>query len=543
MARRKAEVYILTMLLLLAALYFGTREPWDRPAFSFEAVTESGTETIRVWQRDDGEGFVFLPSYVNLNQLRILTTRPVSIGSTKMTYGMTCEDLALDVPYALSGRTKAIRKLTFLRSGSLPTLFLDTASTKMDSIHADKTYRERGQLRLYDESGVLDCRMGLDYIKSRGNSTFLYQGKKPYSLKLFSPQNLLGMGKADKWILLANAYDDSHLRNKIIYDFAARAGLDFTPESRFVDLYLNGEYAGLYQLCERNQIHGERVNISKTDTFLVSVDWSCGSTDPMITTDAGITVRIHESDLPTDQVRAIWQQMEDVILDGKIPDRMDLDSWVRKYLIEEVFSNIDGGRFSQFYYLSGGKIYAGPVWDYDRALSNPVTYQEFGDVGYRDSRYNMLYVKTNPDSWFYYLYQNEQFQTRVREIYWQEVHPLLKDLNETVTALEALTAPAARMNQIRWNTPDPAPEVQAIRDCIAGRTEFLTSLWVENREYVSVMATYVDRNVEYFLTPGENLTQLPKYPGHTWFYTGTEEAVDENSPVWEPKNIELRPNP
>lgn len=535
MKRRKPELYILTLLLLAVVFLCSTLEQKEREAFSFQ----SGGETIQVWEESREECYVFLPGYVDLSQLTIQTPKPRRFGKLVMKDGMDCGGLELGRPYDLGGGAT----ITFLKSENLPALFLDTASTKMDSIHADKTHREGGQIRLYDESGALDCRMDLDYIKGRGNSTFLYQDKKPYSLKLFSPRNLLGMGTADKWILLANAYDDSQLRNKIIYDFAARTGLGFAPESRFVDLYLNGEYAGLYQLCERNQIHEQRVNISKTDSFLVSVDRSWGSSDPLITTDAGITIRIHESDLPTDQVRDIWQQMEDAILAGEIPDRMDLDSWARKYLIEEVFSNTDGGRFSQFYYLSGGTIYAGPVWDYDLALSNPVTYREFGDVGYRDSRYNMLYVKTNPDSWFYYLYQNEQFQARVKEIYQQEVSPLLKDLNETVTALEVLTAPAARMNRIRWKTQDPAPEIQAIRDCIAGRREFLTSLWVENREYVSVMATYVDRNIEYFLTPGEPLTQLPNYPTRTWFYTGTEEAVDETSPVWEPKKIELRPNP
>lgn len=165
---KKGEVYILTFLLFIVAAVFGTREPWDRPAFSFEAVTEAGTETIQIWNRGDGEGFVFLPSYVRLDQLKIHTSRPVWMGEHKLTYGQTLENLELDGTYALSGRTKDLKKLTFLRSGHLPALFIDTASSSMEAIHEDKTHREGGELRLYTSEGTLACSSGLTYIKGRG---------------------------------------------------------------------------------------------------------------------------------------------------------------------------------------------------------------------------------------------------------------------------------------------------------------------------------------------------------------------------------------
>ena len=69
------------------------------------------------------------------------------------------------------------------------------------------------------------------------------------------------MGAAKKWILLANAFDASNINNKMAYDFAAKAGCAYTPECRWVDLYLNGAYTGLYLLSERNEVDSQRVDI------------------------------------------------------------------------------------------------------------------------------------------------------------------------------------------------------------------------------------------------------------------------------------------
>lgn len=96
-------------------------------------------------------------------------------------------------------------------------------------------------------------------IKLRGNSS-AGQEKRPFKLKLDTKADLFGMGKNKHWVLLANWYERTHLRNVMSYEMSGRLGMWYC-ESVWVDLYYNGEYCGLYQLCESIRVDEERVDI------------------------------------------------------------------------------------------------------------------------------------------------------------------------------------------------------------------------------------------------------------------------------------------
>ncbi|SCP99604.1 CotH kinase family protein [Anaerobium acetethylicum] len=100
-------------------------------------------------------------------------------------------------------------------------------------------------------------------IRGRGNSTWGLN-KNPYKIKLEKSTDLLGFGKSKHWVLIANYMDESHMRNKLAYDLSQDMGMP-SMQSAYVELVLNGEYVGLYQLCEQVRISDTRVN-----TF----DWS-----------------------------------------------------------------------------------------------------------------------------------------------------------------------------------------------------------------------------------------------------------------------------
>lgn len=99
---------------------------------------------------------------------------------------------------------------------------------------------------LYTEFG------GRIRLKGRGNSTWwqFQTQKRAYSLKLDKKAALFGMDASKEWTLLANFMDRSNLRNKFAYDLSGRLGMEFS-DSTFVNLYLNGSYQGVYQLCEK----------------------------------------------------------------------------------------------------------------------------------------------------------------------------------------------------------------------------------------------------------------------------------------------------
>lgn len=102
-------------------------------------------------------------------------------------------------------------------------------------------------------------------IRGRGNSTW-GQKKAPYKLKLGEKSDMFGMGKSKHWVLLANYFDRSNLRNVLSTDYSASLGL-IPCESVFVDLVLNGEYVGLYQFGENVRVEDGRVEIFDWEDF------------------------------------------------------------------------------------------------------------------------------------------------------------------------------------------------------------------------------------------------------------------------------------
>ena len=109
-------------------------------------------------------------------------------------------------------------------------------------------------VRIVDPNGrFAEIDDGEATVKVRGNSTSS-GAKKPYNIKLSSKKDVLGMGRAKKWCLLANLYDKTMLRNKLSYDFAAEIGMDYVSSCEFAELYLNGVYRGCYLLTEAVEI-------------------------------------------------------------------------------------------------------------------------------------------------------------------------------------------------------------------------------------------------------------------------------------------------
>jgi hypothetical protein len=108
----------------------------------------------------------------------------------------------------------------------------------------------------YSDDGADD----FSEIKGRGNATFSYY-KKPYQLKLAKKTALLGMEKAKTWILLAGYTDQTALHNALAFTLGDAIGIPFNIEYRFVNLYIDGGYRGLYMLCEKVQVDENRVDI------------------------------------------------------------------------------------------------------------------------------------------------------------------------------------------------------------------------------------------------------------------------------------------
>ena len=131
---------------------------------------------------------------------------------------------------------------------------------------------ETGAMVLSDYAGTVLYDGNLE-IKLRGNST-RYLNKRPYKIKLAAKSDLFGMGKNKHWVLLANDIDHTLIRNKITLDFASAIGMKFASESELVSVFLNGNYQGVYQLCEHIRVGKERVDIFDWEDYFLAEEWS-----------------------------------------------------------------------------------------------------------------------------------------------------------------------------------------------------------------------------------------------------------------------------
>lgn len=556
-------VFTTVLLVVSTVAMICADKPENSSPFYVTVSSETGTERIHCWKNENGEYYVFLPSYADLSQAKIYldTDNTVTVDGVKLKNGMLCKDFETSIPYNLSYSAffKSYNsKVTFLSSGNVATMYITTQSGSMEYIHAKKNNKEKGTISLYDSYGNIDYKGELTSIEGRGNSTWEDYDKKPYNLTLQEDADLLGMGKAKNWILLANAADASNSRNKIVYDFANEIGLKYSPNSKWVDLYLNGEYAGLYLLCERNEVHSERIDISPNGSFLVSLELESRLTEQKrtyISTESGQALRVHyplkNNSESLSRLTSIWQSVENAILaeDGIDPDSgkhwnelIDAESWAKEYLIEEIFGNLDGYIASQFFYIDGTrgeKICSGPVWDYDKSMGN--SSDKFWSITDPQvsilARYGEGSVSETP--WISALCDKDIFKNRVIELFKTEFLPLVETIVENkIYNYKEEIATAAYINNVRWELSDPknllSTEIDTIIEYIKEHTKFLSDIWLQGKEVCQVSITNLDNDFFCTVPVGGHLEKIPELAsGKVLYYADTDEPFDINKPICE----------
>ena len=554
----KLVICLATVGLLLLSLLGWKKESEPDDFLSAEITYGDRTETVSCWNWEK-DYYLFLPGNENAEQikLRVRPDQKVFLDGERIEDGTPVSGYQLNRSYSMTSSGKEEGNLIIMQSSQLPVLYLDVASGNMDHIHEVKGNEEPGKMQLYDVAGQKNYIGAVESLKGRGNSTWK-EPKKSYSLNLAEEADLLGMGAAQRWVLLSNSLDASNLRNKIVYDFAADFGLAYSPDSRLVDLYLNGEYAGVYLLCERNEIHEERVNIPAQGSFLVSRDLVSRFEEkgvPHITTESQVSLRIYHSELPQEDLRARWQSVENAIAaeNGVDPvsgkhwmEMIDLDSWAKKYLIEEVFCNIDGFVLSQFFYLDGseenGKIYAGPVWDYDLSMRTSGSIED-----------SALYqfVANLPDEkgylWGGALYQKEEFRKKFATLYVLEFYPTLEQyLEKTIPELIQGTADASAMNASRWGYGNADECADQIVEYLSFRKEFLKDVWSGDTKYYFLDTYDVNGDRRYYaVREGDAALGLPVFTStdsnyeYRWRDMVTGELFDIHAPIFADARIQM----
>ena len=172
--------------------------------------------------------------------------------------------------------------VVFLYTENVPSMYIDTESGSMEAVDSDKKHQteEEAAYRIYQTDGTPDS-SGMCAIKGRGNSTWS-QAKKPYNLKLRSDNSLLGMDKCSKLSLISNYWDSSQMRQYYGFEMAERLGLAYTPQTRMVNVYLNGRYHSLCLLTQRINVDGGTVKITDLDEKNDRANRGSADPDPVV---------------------------------------------------------------------------------------------------------------------------------------------------------------------------------------------------------------------------------------------------------------------
>jgi len=315
-----------------------------------------------------------------------------------------------------------------------------------------------GQMSLISNvAGVAAVNGGLQ-IRGRGNSTWDIHPKKPYRLKLTDKQSLLGMPSSKDWVLLANYSDKTLLRNAAALDLGTRMGFPWSPRSAFVEVYLNERYDGVYQLMENIKVTKDRVNIDElaaadvaadkiTGGYLLEVDFrEDGKTMHTSIDDLPIVFQSPEEPALEQEnyIKGYINEFETVLHSSGFADPatgyaayIDVDSFVRWYLVNEVFRNVDANMWSScwMYKPRGGKLFMGPLWDFDLAAGNANYADAFRTEGWhiRNAR------------WFSRLFEDPAFAARVK-LRWNEIKA-----NELPAMFAGITTSSASLQQPQLN--------------------------------------------------------------------------------------------
>lgn len=284
-------------------------------------------------------------------------------------------------------------------SGTIPILYVNTEdSTSIESkdeyVNA-VAWLDSSMSVEWESIGTQEVPLLLE-IRGRGNSSWNFDGPKPYKLKFDKKQSFFGFTSNKHWVLLPlqsfqNLYNDS-----FGLKLGEMFGLNFLVKREMVELILNGEYVGAYMLSENIRVDNGRVDIFEQpdlnedeDTipygWLVEIDNYEDVNQIVIPQPNKSTLRVTyhtPEELSAAQESWLTDQFTNITkavytsnrLDRKWEDYIDINTWAKHFLIQEMLHNYDAYAGSCYLYKDKGneKWSFGPLWDMSWSLDSSI---------------------------------------------------------------------------------------------------------------------------------------------------------------------------
>ncbi|MDR1805767.1 MAG: CotH kinase family protein [Clostridium sp.] len=383
-------------------------------------------------------------------------------------------------------------------------------------------------------AGEYDLSATVAGIRLRGNRTAEFP-KKPMRIKFDKKQSLFGREKAKSWVLLANFCDSSALRNYLAYRLYAHLATpgNYAAFTQFVEVFVNGDYYGLYLLTDQIETGNGRVEAAELDEaspentgYLLENDWGASGEGAegiawfSVTGFEGQPFAVKSPDpddgIPTGHVAYIKDYVTQCYAAAKagdwalVQELIDTESAINYYMVHDIFQNTDTG-YGNVYMSknAGGKLKFGPIWDFDLTAGNQSN--AFGPYGWDPERY---FNAERRDYFFAALMKIPEFYNQYRTAYVSRAEEIKQFLHDETDAAVAAYGSSFARDFAKWeisrqlNDPCYLPSVRVYLTPQAQRTYMLN--WLD---------THIDWQAKLYPTraigdvaPVQDLT----LPGLTW---------------------------
>lgn len=439
--------------------------------------------------------------------------------------------------------------MQFIFTDQLPSVYLSTSENAIEAVNLTD-YEDTAPIHVSSVLTIINADGSVDslndaQIHRHGNTSFDFYEPRPYNLDLSAAANLLGMSPCKKWVLKANSqYPTVLMKNRAALEIAERIGCLGVPESRFVNLYVNGTYYGLYLLCQRVQ----SVELMNREGMkaLVELDVRYDSREHYFECD-GEGMAIHlPKDISGEDVKEIERLFDDAVnairSESGYDKYIDMDSFMRMYLLQDFFvqTDIDGDSL-YFYVGNDNRIYAGPPWDFDcscghitsgpyheRMAMQARLFDDFGSLFFSDLAKSEDFRKKCAG--YYEECMSEAVHDYLSTVYKADLYMINSSEEMSITARE---------NQMTKNRVDDDPK--ALGEWLNDRALFLDDYYRNEDGYRNVRFVFAWGSMTSASGAGKPIGFLPdnEHPGNDddiWgkidgFADDTRQIADDNTVI------------
>ncbi len=541
---------------------------WQTVGFVVKGYPEASAGAIDAYYDENGiiHYDVYLP-WDQEKELQVVCDRDVRVtidgnvyfdGDSFAAPALTELEGEIDIPDV--GIEKG--QFRFIGTYGIPSVHLGLYDESKEFLTAAKGNTASGFCAVLKNGGAQDF-VGNCSIRVHGNTSW-YNDKKSYQFNLEYDSEILGLSQQSNWLLVSEGADSSYMKNAIMYELSKRTGDEYAPDFRFVNVYLDGRYEGLYMLVQKidiggtldindleaanNVMRGQAVAQDITGGYLVelAVQQVVEENDERLRLETPhrwmrIKAPNNITDAQYDYLSKLVNKAENALYlsDGETDeegktwsDYYDSESWLRQYVLQEISANYDTEFASEFFYVKEGDplLHGGPAWDFDRSITDYIVFVQNESMKYFVNRLhnNAITIKEKDESgimWLHALDLHEDFHEQMKSYYIDVAEPELRTiLDEEVPKWQEEIADSVATDMIKWRREGGFEDkVSGIVDAFNSRMDFLHEYYLHEEDYCLLTFVLDESRIDVMFPVKEGTAidgALPMYKDDMDWYNG-----------------------